>query len=48
MNGPFIRLRMLAADYFVSSQSTRLTDGRTDGQKERRQQYRAYAFAVAR
>ena len=36
-------IRILAADYFVLSQSTRLsnwrTDGRTDGQTEVRQQY---------
>jgi len=37
-------IQMFAVDYFVLSQSMRLTDGQT----EMRQSYRAYAFAVAR
>jgi len=48
MNGPFTRCKKLGSRLFPLSWCTRLTDGQTDGQTEGRQQYRAFAFAVAR
>jgi len=54
MNGTFIwYIRILALDYFVSFRFVtmhafdRQRDRQTDGQTERRQQYRAYAYVIA-
>ena len=41
-----VRIELFSLGAFVLSQYTRLTDGRTDGQTESRQQYRAYMLRI--